>query len=100
MHVYIWGLPFIENCDDSGGNCFAVAFSKEEAVQKVVKSFRNEQSGKYDDDLDERCKSLYEILFSKKPDKVVQVEEFAYPPGGYGNKGIRFYGAEYYKSVN
>ncbi len=96
MYVYVWGFPFIENCDDSGGNCFAVAFSKEEAVQKIVKSFRDEQTGEYDDDLDERCTVLKSLLLIREPIKIIQVENFVYPPGGYGNKGIRFYEIKYY----
>lgn len=93
MYVYTWKLNFVENDDDSDGECFAVALSKEEAIKKLVDSYKTEHEGEHN--LDGNCEVLQYALTNHEP-SIIQVEKFVYPPGGYYNPGVRFYGMNYY----
>lgn len=100
MNVYVWSLGFIENCDSSSGPCMTTAFSKEEAVTKILTEFRrdklkeieklvvsfgSERGSKYRKwaipDLENIYLNLKEILETKEP-RIFSLTEFVYPPQG------------------
>lgn len=91
MYVYVWKIDFNNGGDHSCGDCFAVAFSKEEAIKKIVEAFKTAHKDDYN--VDVNCELLQNQLAHDDQYQVIQVEKFSYPPGGdrFYKDGIHFY---------